>query len=108
MPRKHEPELMRVSEAAELLGVSGKTMTRMLKDGELTVVGLDPVDHRAKLVRRADRSGRQQSDIPRLLPHSLRYRRRFRPPLRRERAHEWESHGAPNAKLRGTDRQRVL
>ncbi len=54
MPRKHEPELMRVSEAAELLGVSGKTMTRMLKDGELTVVGLDPVDHRAKLVRRAD------------------------------------------------------
>jgi excisionase family DNA binding protein len=54
MPRKHEPELMRVAYAAELLGVSGKTMTRMLKDGELTVVGLDPVDHRAKLVRRAD------------------------------------------------------
>ena len=54
MPRKQEPELMRVTDAAALLGISRKTMTRMLRDGELTVVGLDPVDHRAKLVRRAD------------------------------------------------------
>ena len=54
MPRKPAPELMRVTEAAELLGVSRKTMTRMIADGEITVVGPDPVDHRAKLVRRAD------------------------------------------------------
>jgi excisionase family DNA binding protein len=56
MPRKHEPEpeLMRVTDAADLLGVSRKTMTRMLHDGELTIVGPDPIDHRAKLVRRAD------------------------------------------------------
>jgi len=57
MPRKREseqPELMRVTDAADLLGVSRKTMTRMLHDGELTIVGPDPIDHRAKLVRRAD------------------------------------------------------
>jgi excisionase family DNA binding protein len=51
---QNQPELMRVTDAADLLGVSRKTMTRMLRDGELTVVGLDPIDHRAKLVRRAD------------------------------------------------------
>lgn len=49
-----QPEMMRVTDAAELLGVSRKTMTRMLNDGELEIVGKDPVDHRAKLVRRAD------------------------------------------------------
>jgi excisionase family DNA binding protein len=57
MPRKREseqPEFMRVSEAAALLGISNRTMTRMLTDGSLEVVGLDPMDHRAKLVRRAD------------------------------------------------------
>jgi hypothetical protein len=58
MPRKNDtgeqPEFMRVTDAAALLGVSRKTMTRMLNDGELTIVGLDPIDHRAKLVRRAD------------------------------------------------------
>jgi predicted site-specific integrase-resolvase len=54
MPKKAEPEFMRVSEAAELLGVSRKTITRMIADGELAIVGRDPVDHRAKLVRRAD------------------------------------------------------
>jgi hypothetical protein len=54
MPRKQEPEFVRVSDAARMLGVHRNTITRMLRDGDLHEAGRDPLDHRAVLIRLAD------------------------------------------------------
>lgn len=47
-------DLITLTEAATLLGVSRMKISRLLKSGELTVAGRDPLDHRTKLVWRAD------------------------------------------------------
>ena len=49
-----DTELISVAAARQMLDVSKTTMTKLLQRGELTVVGVDPLDRRSKLVRRAD------------------------------------------------------
>jgi excisionase family DNA binding protein len=50
---KHPSAMLTLSEAARLLGVSRPKMTRMVSKGQL-VAQTDPLDERAKLVRRSD------------------------------------------------------
>ena len=49
-----DDDLLSLTAAADLLGVNKKMITRLIKRGELQVVGADPLDQRSKLVRRAD------------------------------------------------------
>jgi len=48
-----EDELMRMSEAAQLLGVSNAKMWRLVRDGILEAE-TNPLDRRVKLVNRVD------------------------------------------------------
>ena len=52
-PGNHSSELLTLSEASLLLGVSRPKMTRLVSKG-LLVTQADPLDERTKLVRRAD------------------------------------------------------
>ncbi len=47
-------DLIPMKEAQRLLGVSKKTMSEIVKRGDLPVAGADPLDRRIKLVHRAD------------------------------------------------------
>ena len=49
-----DTDLMSVAAARELLGISKTTMTKLIKRGELPIVGTDPLDRRSRLVRRSD------------------------------------------------------
>ncbi len=48
-----ELEYLTVGEARALLGISNKTMARLISEGMLSTIG-DPLDKRLKLVKRAD------------------------------------------------------
>jgi hypothetical protein len=47
-------DLIPMREAQRLLGVSKKTMSEIVKRGDLPVAGRDPLDRRIRLVRRSD------------------------------------------------------
>ena len=46
-------EYVNVAEAAQALGVSRRTVWRLIASGQLTAI-TNPIDRRARLVRRAD------------------------------------------------------
>jgi biotin operon repressor len=47
-------ELVSLSEAAAMLGVSRVKVWRLVKAGDLVVAGVDVLDKRSKLVKRSD------------------------------------------------------
>ncbi len=49
-----DTDLISIAAARQMLEISKTTMTQLLKRGELTVVSIDPLDRRSRLVRRSD------------------------------------------------------